>query len=102
MSRTVARAIIGAALATVLAACSQAHPPDRVEVAVPMPVKVYCSAPELEKPRLAIASLEPGSPPADTIRAYASTVATLKGAVRERDILLAGCRSGGSAAEGGK
>ena len=62
-----------------------------VSVEVPIATPVYCEASTLEKPALPIAALTPDSPPADTIRAYAATVALLKGAVEERDLVIAGC-----------
>ena len=84
----------GCALA--FAACAAAAPPAPAELArveVPVAVKIYCSVPELERPALPIASLGASSSPADAVRMYASTVAILKGAVRQRDVLLAGCRA---------
>ncbi len=69
------------------------NPPARpVMVNVPVPTPVYCDAPELQKPALALAALTPDSPPADTIRAYAASVELLKGAVIERDKIIDGCR----------
>lgn len=62
-----------------------------IEVKVPIATPVYCQVANLAKPELPIAVLKSDSPPADTIRAYAATVAILKGAVRERDAELAGC-----------
>ena len=67
-------------------------PPQPVMVNVPVPTAVYCDAPELGKPALALARLTPDSPPADTIRAYAASVELLKGAVIERDKIIDGCR----------
>ena len=78
-----------------LEACAVAppNPPPRpVMVNVPVPTPVYCDAPELQKPALALAELTPDSPPADTIRAYAASVELLKGAVIERDKIIDGCR----------
>ena len=62
-----------------------------VEVKVPIATPVYCEVSKLDKPTLPIAGLNAASPPADTVRAYAATVALLKGAVEERDLELAGC-----------
>ena len=62
-----------------------------VEVKVPVAVPVYCNVANLAKPELPLATLKADSAPDDTIRAYAATVAVLKGAVRERDLLIAGC-----------
>jgi hypothetical protein len=62
-----------------------------VEVQVPIATPVYCEVSKLDKPALPIGALNAESPPADTIRAYAATVALLKGAVEERDLELAGC-----------
>ena len=60
-------------------------------VQVPVLHETPCPAPALADPALPIAGLVPASPPADTMRAYAAAVAILKGAVRERDAVLAGC-----------
>jgi hypothetical protein len=60
-------------------------------VQVPVLHETPCPAPTLGDPALPLAGLRPESPPADTIRAYAAAVAILKGAVRERDAVLAGC-----------
>jgi hypothetical protein len=60
-------------------------------VQVPVLHETPCPAPTLAEPTLPIAGLRPESPPADTMRAYAAAVAILKGAVRERDAVLAGC-----------
>jgi hypothetical protein len=71
-----------------------------VTVEVPVPTPVYCPTPRLEHPALPLAALKPDSPPAETIRAYAASVAVLEGAVLERDDIIAGCvapvSSGGS------
>jgi hypothetical protein len=66
-------------------------------VQVPVLHETACPAPALANPVLPIAALKPGSPPADTMRAYAAAVAILKGAVRERDAVLAGCVQTGDA-----
>jgi len=62
-----------------------------VEVKVPIATPVYCQVAKLDRPTLPIAALKADSAPADTIRAYAATVALLKGAVVERDAAIAGC-----------
>ena len=77
-----------------LAGCASAPPlevPMPVTVKEPVYVPVYCPVPRLAPPAMAVAGLVPDSPPADTIRAYAATVVTLKGAVTERDAIIAGC-----------
>ena len=71
-----------------------------VEVKVPIPTPVYCEVSKLEKPTLPIGGLNAASSPADTIRAYAATVALLKGAVEERDLELVGCTAAGSRSRG--
>lgn len=62
-----------------------------IEVKAPVPIPVYCKVGKLAKPELPIAVLKGDSAPADTIRAYAATVAILKGAIRERDLAIEGC-----------
>ena len=62
-----------------------------VEVKVPVATPVYCKVAKLDKPELPISALKTESAPDDTIRAYAATVAILKGAVRVRDLAIAGC-----------
>jgi hypothetical protein len=62
-----------------------------VTVKVPVEVPVYCEAPPLAHPQLPIARLNAASPAADTIRSWAATVVLLKGAVEERDAVIAGC-----------
>ena len=62
-----------------------------VTVEVPISTPIYCEASALSKPKLPIADLKADSAPADTIRAYAATVVLLKGAVQERDLVIAGC-----------
>jgi hypothetical protein len=77
-----------------LSGCTQVAPapaPRPVLVQVPVATPIYCQVPPLNPPILAIASLTPDSPPADTVRSYASSVEVLKGAVRERDSILEGC-----------
>lgn len=78
-----------------LAGCafSPPFPPPAVPVTVKVPVfqPIYCKAPRLDSPALPIADLTPVSAPAETIRAYAATVVLLKGAVRERDSVIASC-----------
>ncbi len=89
-------------LLALLAGCASAPPP--IAPAAPVTVKVPilrplpCDPPRMGRPALPIAALKPASPPADTIRAYAASVALLKGAVAERDAALAGCSAPASAA----
>jgi len=75
--------------------CASAPPPEPLVmpqiVKVPVSQPVYCPAPKLERPALPVAELRGDTAPADTIRAYAATVVILKGAVRERDAVIAGC-----------
>jgi hypothetical protein len=76
-----------------ISGCTTQSPPilTPVPVEVPIATPVYCEAASLQKPALPIATLKAESPPADTLRAYAATVAVLKGAVQERDLVIAGC-----------
>jgi len=80
-----------------LAACASAPPsvPPAEPVAVQMPIyaPVYCEPPALIHPALPIAALTAQSAAADTMRAYAATVEILKGAVDDRDAVIAGCAS---------
>jgi len=62
-----------------------------VMVKVPVPEKIYCPVAPIAKPALPIAALKPDSSAADTVRAYGATVAILKGALSQRDQLLAAC-----------
>jgi hypothetical protein len=62
-----------------------------VEVKVPVATPVYCKVTKLDRPELPIAALNANSAPPDTMRAYAATVAILKGAVRDRDLVIEGC-----------
>ncbi len=81
-------------LALALAGCAVSAPAPAVRplmVQVPVLHETPCPAPALADPALPIASLKSESPPADTMRAYAAAIAILKGAVRERDAVLAGC-----------
>jgi hypothetical protein len=71
-----------------------------VEVKVPVYRPVYCQAPPRVVPELPIAALSPTTDPADTMRAYVATVIVLKGMVRERDALIAGCAEPPSAPAG--
>lgn len=71
-----------------------------VEVEVPVIEPVYCQPPPSRRPALPIAALTAASAPADTLRAYAATVILLKGLVRERDALIAGCAEPASAPSG--
>jgi hypothetical protein len=83
-----------------IAGCASEPPepiPTPIEVKLPISVHIYCSGSKLDKPALSIAKLKADSSPADTIRAYAATVAILKGAVKERDAALAGCAAPASA-----
>jgi hypothetical protein len=98
-------------LLVLFAGCASAPPlgPIVAPVTVKVPVyePVYCAIPALAKPALPISELHADSAPADTIRAYAATVVMLKGAVSERDAVIAGCRkpqaaSGGSSANPGR
>ena len=83
-----------ALLVVAIGGCS-AQPPQPiltpVQVKVPVAVPVYCKVAKLDKPVLPIAALKADSAPDDTVRAYAATVAVLKGAVRQRDLIIAGC-----------
>lgn len=78
-----------------LAGCALAPPAtptvQPIAVKVPVAVPVYCTIPKLARPELPISQLKPQSPPAQTIRAYAASVVLLKGAVIERDAVIAGC-----------
>ncbi|HTJ09788.1 MAG TPA: hypothetical protein VL393_08905 [Candidatus Binataceae bacterium] len=97
--KSVAR-IAALACALAIAGCAAGAPPAPAPLMVQVPVlhQTPCPAPTLARPVLPLAGLEAGSPPADTIRAYAAAVAILKGAVRERDAVLAGCARAKSAA----
>jgi hypothetical protein len=92
-SRTPACAsVLGAA--ALLSGCTQLAPapaPRPVLVQIPVATPIYCTVPPLNPPIIAIASLTPDSPPADTVRSYASSVEVLKSAVQERDSILEGC-----------
>ena len=81
------------AMALLIAGCASMPPPilTPVEVKVPVATPVYCDVGKLDKPALPLSALKADSAPADTIRAYAATVAILKGAVQERDSVIAGC-----------
>ncbi len=65
--------------------------PRPVMVNIPVAAPVYCKVPPLAHPALPVAGLSADSPPANTIRSYAATVAILKAAVVQRDRVLAGC-----------
>lgn len=92
-------AVVG--LAAALAGCAAGPAPAPavrpLMVQVPVLHQTPCPVPVLKPPALPIAGLKPGSPPADTMRAYAASVAILKGAVRERDAVLGGCARAGQA-----
>jgi hypothetical protein len=53
---------------------------------------VYCPLPAIPRPALPVADLTADSSAADTVRAYAESIAILKGAVAQRDELIDGCR----------
>jgi len=76
-----------------LCACAPVAPPAPrpVMVEVPIATPIYCQVPKLQPPILAIATLTPDSPPADTVRSYAASVDILKSAVHERDTILEAC-----------
>jgi hypothetical protein len=76
-----------------LAGCAAEQAPilTPIEVKVPVATPIYCQVGKLDKPALPIAALQANSTPPDTVRAYAATVAILEGAVRERDLVIAGC-----------
>ncbi len=97
-----ARGVQAAAmLACAIAGCASAASRTPAPMARPMMVEVPvlhetpCPVPALDDPALPVAALKPGSAPGDTMRAYAASIVILKGAVRQRDALLAGCASGG-------
>ena len=89
----VMRLLITIAIGIGIASCATATPEvlTPMEVKVPVATPIYCRVEKPEKPTLPIATLKADSAPADTIRAYAATIAVLKGAVQERDALIAGC-----------
>ncbi len=95
--RVVVMVKIGCLIAVTLAAAAGCAGQPRnpaftpIEVKIPVATPVYCELAKLTKPELPIADLKPDSAAADTLRAYAATVAILKGAVRERDAVIAGC-----------
>ncbi len=63
------------------------------QVKVPVAVRVYCTPPETAPVALPISKLAPDTQPAETVRAYAESVAALKAAVKERDTALASCEA---------
>ncbi len=80
------------ALIIALAGCSTL--PQTVQV----PVAVPCTAPpEITRPRLAIGTLRPDSPPADVIRAYAESLEAVAGYAEQLETILYGYREGGRA-----
>ena len=95
-SSAVARVTIGSAICLAVTGCAGQLQPTLtpIEVKVPIALPVYCKVAKPDQPALPISSLSVDSPPADTIRAYAATVAILKGAVRQRDSIIEGCAEG--------
>ncbi|HZO81154.1 MAG TPA: hypothetical protein VFB33_05620 [Candidatus Binataceae bacterium] len=106
LSRAAARTLVAAGLGCAMAGCAAGAaaplPAAPVRVEVPLLRQVPCPLPRLAHPTLPLGALTAGSPPADTIRAYAASVAILKGAVREREALLAGCARAAATASTGK
>jgi hypothetical protein len=100
MVRTLLSALTAA---TVVAGCGGGVPQPiltPIEVKVPIATPIYCDVAKLDKPALPLSALKPDSAPADTIRAYAATVAILKGAVTQRDSVIAGCAAPASVLAG--
>ena len=62
-----------------------------VESLVPIATPVYCNVTIPENPQLPIAALHPTATPADTVRAYAQSIAISKAGVIERNQLIAAC-----------
>ena len=91
LSRAIPILVLAFALAGCAAGAAPAPTVRPLMVQVPVLHETPCPAPALTDPALPLAGLQPESPPADTMRAYAAAVAILKGAVRERDAVLAGC-----------
>jgi hypothetical protein len=89
--RSVAMIAAAFALAGCAAGAGPAPTVRPLMVQVPVLHETPCPVPALADPALPLAGVGPESPPADTMRAYAAAVAILKGAVRERDAVLAGC-----------
>jgi len=89
----VVRNVVALLMMASCAGCAAGQQPilTPIEVKVPIATPVYCKVAQLAPPELPIAELKMDSAPPDTIRAYAATVAILKGAVRERDLVIAGC-----------
>ena len=87
------RIVIALVMTASIAGCAAGQQPilTPIEVKVPVATPVYCKVAQLARPELPIAELKMDSAAPDTIRAYAATVAILKGAVRERDLVIAGC-----------
>ncbi|HEY6420245.1 MAG TPA: hypothetical protein VIX59_14700 [Candidatus Binataceae bacterium] len=85
--------LAAAAVTFLLSGCADTYSPAPrpVMVNVPVAAPVYCKVPQLAHPALPLAGLGANSPPANTIRSYAATVAILKAAVVQRDRILAGC-----------
>ena len=85
-------ALIGAiALAACETQIDDHVPPPPQQVEIPIAQPVYCDVPKMSRPGLPIVELSAGSSPAETMRAYAASIALLKGAVSQRDEILAGC-----------
>lgn len=62
---------------------------------VEVPVAVPCPAPpQIHRPRLAIGSLTPDTPPAEVVRAYVSTIEALGGYATQLETILDGYRGG--------
>jgi hypothetical protein len=86
--------VSAAALIAMLSGCAANETGVAMPTEVKLPVATApppCIGQLPAHPALPIAALGDDSPPADTVRAYAATVAILKGAVAERDALLGGC-----------
>jgi len=71
----------------ILVACTTI--PKTVEV----PIAVECpQPPEITRPQLAVKTLQPASPPAEVIKAYAMTLEQLAGYATELETILKGYR----------
>ena len=87
--RSIGTLVLVAAVAGCVGPASQ--PPVMVTAEVPIAKLVYCDVAPPAYPVLPIANLGADSAPADTVRAYAETIALLKSAVRQRDALIESC-----------